>query len=249
MVKAQSDRPLLVAHRGASYAYPENTMAAFDAALAEGADGLELDLQLSADGVPVVFHDDTLAKVGLPHARVRDFKLSDLQAMDVGDWFGTAPARMPTLDEVLDAYGDKTRLYLELKKSERSSARQAQLARAVAGRLTSCSDAANIYILSFSARLLNAMLVAYPQARCVRSADNRWTLPLIRPQLSKLAGVCVNIDAFGEHASSGLATLGKPLLAYTCNRPEQLRHAQHLGVKHIISDYPRRSIEWLQANP
>lgn len=249
MVEASTGDPWVVAHRGASHAYPENTRAAFDAALAEGAHGIELDLQLSADGVPVVFHDDRLDKLGLPRARICDFSLADLQTMDVGRWFGAAPARMPTLDEVLDTYAAKTRLYLELKKSERSRARQVQLAQAVARRVAARAGTSEIYILSFSARLLSGVLAAHPQARCVRSADNRWSLPLIRPQLPKLAGVCINIDAFVAHKSSRIMVLNKPLLAYTCNLPEQLQHARNLGIRHIISDYPRRSIEWLHANP
>ena len=55
-----ADRPLIIGHRGASADAPENTLAAFALALEQGADGIELDVQLCADGVPVVMHDDTV---------------------------------------------------------------------------------------------------------------------------------------------------------------------------------------------
>ena len=113
----------VIAHRGASHGWPENTEVAFDQALAEGADGIELDLQLSADGMPVVFHDDRLGKLGHPLKHVRNFTLAQLQAMDAGRWFGAAPARMLTLDEVLEGYAHKTRLYLEVKHTEHRPAR------------------------------------------------------------------------------------------------------------------------------
>lgn len=222
-------------------------MAAFDAALHEGADGIEFDLQLCADGIPVVFHDHTLAKLGRPRACVSDFSLDELQTMDAGRWFGATPARIPTLDEVLQAYAGETRLYIELKKVGRKPVQQ-QLVQAVVNRIKRCVNPYEIFILSFSGRLLNAVLDDFPQAQCVRSADTRWALPLVRRQLRHLSGVCVNIDAFGSAATDTLAALKKPLMAYTCNHSEQLRQALKLEVRHIITDYPQRSIAWLREN-
>ena len=64
-LKESSRRPWIVAHRGAGREAPENTRAAFDAALAHGVAGLEFDVQLSRDGVPVIYHDRTLARIGV----------------------------------------------------------------------------------------------------------------------------------------------------------------------------------------
>ena len=78
--------PRVIAHRGASATHPENTLAAFDAALAEGCDGLELDLQLSRDGVPVVYHDRTLRKAGGGARAVHQADWVEITRLDAGRW-------------------------------------------------------------------------------------------------------------------------------------------------------------------
>src|SRR4026208_948606 len=79
--------PLIIGHRGASAGAPENTMAAFRAAIAAGADGIEFDVRLSRDGVPVVIHDSTLRRTGGLPQRIADLTVSELAAVDVGSWF------------------------------------------------------------------------------------------------------------------------------------------------------------------
>lgn len=79
--------PLIMGHRGASAVAPENTMAAFREAIAVGADGIEFDVRLTLDGVPVVIHDSTLHRTaGLPQ-RISDLTSSELKSIDVGSWF------------------------------------------------------------------------------------------------------------------------------------------------------------------
>src|ERR1051325_11314997 len=79
--------PLIIGHRGASAVAPENTMASFREAIAAGADGIEFDVRLTRDGVPVVIHDSTLHRTaGLPQ-RIADITSSELKTIDVGSWF------------------------------------------------------------------------------------------------------------------------------------------------------------------
>lgn len=79
--------PLIIGHRGASAVAPENTMASFREAIAVGADGIEFDVRLTRDGVPVVIHDSTLHRTaGLPE-RVADLTWSEIRSVDVGSWF------------------------------------------------------------------------------------------------------------------------------------------------------------------
>src|SRR5687767_5965470 len=86
--------PLIIAHRGASAHAPENTLAAFQAAIEGGADGIEFDLQLAKDGVPVVIHDDDLKGTASRDQRVRDLTSRQLGKIDVGSWFNaTHPKR------------------------------------------------------------------------------------------------------------------------------------------------------------
>ena len=79
--------PLIIGHRGSSALAPENTMAAFALALEEGADGVEFDVRLARDGVPVVIHDATLERTALRKGRPEDFDSARLQELDAGTWF------------------------------------------------------------------------------------------------------------------------------------------------------------------
>jgi len=113
------DRPLNFAHRGASYEAPENTLAAFLLAAELGADGVELDVQLSKDGEIVVIHDFDLESSTNGSGPVRERTLSELKDLDAGAWFdpGYAGQQIPTLQEVIDAVGHRLLLNIELKTS------------------------------------------------------------------------------------------------------------------------------------
>ncbi len=112
--------PLVIAHRGASSEAPENTRTAFLKALARSADGIETDVQLSADGIPVLWHDDDLAKIGLPGHRIEGFSFKDLRGMDFTGWFsGTkTPDPLPSLAEFVEEFAPLTRLLIEIKRRE-----------------------------------------------------------------------------------------------------------------------------------
>jgi len=99
--------PLIIGHRGASAAAPENTIAAFREAIAVGADGIEFDVRLTRDGVPVVIHDRSLQRTArLPH-RIADLTWSELQPLD---------QTVPSLDELLTLFeSNKLLMYLEIK--------------------------------------------------------------------------------------------------------------------------------------
>ena len=109
-------QPVIFAHRGASAHAPENTLAAFELALAQQADALELDVKLSADGHVVVIHDATVDRTTNGHGRVRDLSLADLKKLDAGSFFSQAFAgeNIPTLDEVFESFGKRTFINVEL---------------------------------------------------------------------------------------------------------------------------------------
>ncbi len=110
-------RPLNFGHRGANVAAPENTLAAFQKARELGADGIELDVMLCADGEPVVIHDFTVDRTTNGRGRVEELPLAQLKALDAGGWFGPefAGERIPTLREVLEWAADELLLNIELK--------------------------------------------------------------------------------------------------------------------------------------
>jgi glycerophosphoryl diester phosphodiesterase len=96
--------PLVFAHRGASAHAPENTLAAFDTALRQGAHAIELDAKLSADGQVVVIHDATVNRTTDGKGRVSNMELAALRALDAGSFFSDQfrSERIPTLDEVFE---------------------------------------------------------------------------------------------------------------------------------------------------
>ncbi len=115
-----SPGPLLtgvVAHRGASYDAPENTLAALDRAWALGAESCEIDVRVTADGAVVVIHDATTARTGGVDRPVSGQTLAELQALDVGGWKGPgfAGQRVPTLAQALATVPRGRMLFVEIK--------------------------------------------------------------------------------------------------------------------------------------
>ncbi|MFQ5613456.1 MAG: glycerophosphodiester phosphodiesterase, partial [Anaerolineae bacterium] len=109
--------PLNLAHRGASHAAPENTMVAFRLAAELGADGLEVDVQLSRDGEAVVIHDADVSRTTQGRGRVGDLSLDQIRALDAGSHKGGefAGEGVPTLAQVLEELGQRLLLNIELK--------------------------------------------------------------------------------------------------------------------------------------
>jgi glycerophosphoryl diester phosphodiesterase len=121
--------PLIIGHRGSSAAAPENTLAAFGRAFDDGADGIELDVRLASDGVPVVIHDATLRRTGLVRDEIAQMTSAQLAKADVGSWFNRAQPSLardeyarefvPTLESVfqlvLDRNPNEFTIYIELK--------------------------------------------------------------------------------------------------------------------------------------
>jgi len=114
---SQLTRPAIIAHRGASRYAPENTLAAFHMAVEQGAEALELDVALSAEGEVVILHDDTVDRTTDGTGRVGALTLADLKRLDAGSFFSPAfrGERIPTLAEVLEAVGHKILINIELK--------------------------------------------------------------------------------------------------------------------------------------
>lgn len=108
--------PTVFAHRGASAYAPENTLAAFELALRQGADAIELDAKLTKDGQVVVFHDQTIERTTGGTGRVKDLTLAELRKLDAGSHFDVAfqGELIPTLDEVFKAVGQLTYINVEL---------------------------------------------------------------------------------------------------------------------------------------
>ena len=111
------DDSQITAHRGASGAAPENTMAAIEGGIADSADFIEIDVQETSDGVVIVAHDSDFMKTSGDPTKIWEATYADLSELDIGSWFGPefADQRVPTLAEVLDTCRGKVGVNIELK--------------------------------------------------------------------------------------------------------------------------------------
>lgn len=225
-------RPFIWAHRGASKFAPENTMAAFSAAVELGADGLELDIHLSRDGIPVVIHDESLERTTDGQGLVADASLKQLQQLDAGGWFSPEFMRapLPTLAEVLSAFTGKLSLNLELKEFSTGVE--------VLSLLRQHPDA-EIIISSFDYDLLKGLRSldeALPLA--VLFDDGNWR------QAVRFAN---EISACAFHPADNLVCrrmlsacrkVGLPVSVWTVDRPEQARSLVRMGVSGFFTNDP-----------
>lgn len=164
MTFLESARPLVFAHRGGCALGPENTLAAFDLGMAAGADGLELDVHLSADGVAVVHHDATLDRTTSASGPLRYRTAAELARVDAGCRYaagGGFPFKdqgvgIPTLAEVLDRYPD-TRIIVEMKVDA------AEMGEAVAGDVRRAGAAERVCAAGYGARSTAAARAALPE--------------------------------------------------------------------------------------
>jgi glycerophosphoryl diester phosphodiesterase len=254
MLQAGTYPPWVVAHRGASEACPENTLAAIRAAAAmPGVRAIEFDVQLSRDEVVVVAHDETLERLNGDVRAIRDLTWDELQQVDAGSWKNPAFAgeRIPRLEEVLESV-DGPALFIEIKvhPADREAGRHYRLGECVlqclAGWQGECA------ILSFDRDVLFRISTLDAEAALVLNADDPtvvdgWRGIGGKSELNTISSICATIDMdvmlLSEFIAGPIHAAGFALLTFTCNDEERLSRALAAGVNGIISDRP----DWLAA--
>ena len=244
-----SERPLVFAHRGGSALAPENTLAAFDRGLALGADGLELDVQLSRDGVVVVHHDLLLDRTTNLRGLVAQRTAEELSRADAGWHFqaeGQYPYRghgcaVPTLAEVLARYPG-VRVIIELKGSH------PDLGRAVVDVIRAADAIERVCVGSFDLRGLQTVRALEPAlATSAARTETAWTLlrvwcgrslgptPFAGFQVPERSGrmrvVSPRFVATAHRAGLGVQV-------WTVNQPETAHRLLGYGVDALITDRP-----------
>jgi glycerophosphoryl diester phosphodiesterase len=233
----------VIAHRGASRDCPENTLAAFDEALRQGADGIELDVQLSRDGVPVVHHDRTLARAGGGRRRVAQLDVAELASLDPGSRVERRfrGERLPTLEAVLDRFGGRTLLLIEIKTREGrgGGARHERLARAVARLVRERKLERHTLALSFDLDALAACADEAPRLGALLNLDPPRRLgSTLRESLGWLHGLSADVRGLTPGFGAELRSAGRPLYVYTCNTERAVARALAAGAAGIMSDRP-----------
>lgn len=240
--------PWVIAHRGASADFPENTHPAFEQAVSLPIDAMELDLQLSRDGVPIVWHDRTLKKAGRPLRRVRGLAAAEIARLDAGAWRGEkfAGTAIATLDEVLERYAQKTPLMLEIKLRGglRSLRQHRKLAETVVRRVVATGLSERVFILSFGLSVLESAMAVAPELRYVLNLKEPPVMSesFIR-RIDPLYALCQKVQGLDAAQVQAVHRMNKPVLTYTVNDEATLRRALNAGADGLLSARPA----WLHS--
>lgn len=232
--------PKVIGHRGAAAHAPENTLAGFLRAAQLGARWVELDVQLTADGVPVVFHDDGLERTTDGEGRLLETSLVQLRRLDAGARFAPqfAGERVPTLAEALTTIaGAGLGVCLEIKAGEARGAVTAERAIAVA-RQQWPANAPTPLVSSFA---LTALAVAaeaapeWPRGYLLDRLGLGWA---DRARRLGCASLHVNEAVLDEQSVRTIKDAGFGLLAYTVNDRQRARRLWGWGVDGLFTDRP-----------
>jgi glycerophosphoryl diester phosphodiesterase len=228
------------AHRGASAAAPENTMAAFRAAAAAGADGIELDVHLSRDGVPVVIHDETVERTTDGRGAVARMGLAQLQQLDAGAWFAPAFAgeTVPTLEAVFAWAAHRLRLNVEIKAVSAGLA-VVELLRAY--------PQVRVLISSFDHTLLEQLRWQNPDLPLGFLVDSRfWRRAVLRAVGCRAESVHPRFDLLSRPLLADCQRHGLAVHCWTVDRPDLCSSLRRQGVAGVFTNDPDRIVRHLR---
>lgn len=230
----------IMAHRGASAAAPENTIAAIERAIDSGAHWVEIDVQETADDRIVVIHDSDLKKVGGSALKVAESTVTELQGVDIGSWFGTefADERVPTLEQVLELCRGRIGVNIELKYY----GRERQLERRVAEIVEAAGMTGQVMFMSLN----------YAGVQTLRRLRPDWTVGLLSSiALGNLAQLDVDFLALNGRAASRhlirqAHRSGKRVMVWTVNDAVAMASMIGRGADALITDEPALAVSVLE---
>jgi glycerophosphoryl diester phosphodiesterase len=255
---ATTDSTVLnIGHRGASGYAPEHTIPAYDLALEQGADYIEIDLQMTKDGVLVALHDDTLdrtadAPEGVPKrfcsGPVIKRTLEQIKMCDVGSWFGPeyAGEQIPTLEEIFQRYGTSVNYYIETKNPEAAPGMEEELLRLmeVYKLIEPAEDNWQVLIQSFSAESLMTIHEMNEDLPLIQLFSSTETSKTIRDQLDLVSTYAVGIGPSMTDVDAALVEAAHALCLdvhpYTVNEKDDMRALIDLGVDGMFTNFPDR---------
>ena len=251
-------RPLIIGHRGASAVAPENTIAAFETAIESGADGIEFDVRLASDGVPVIIHDDTLTRTAGRPQKVDSLSAAELQRTNVGSWFSRAlrlqpdpffEQMVPTLQQLLDLFAEnRAILYLEMKSE---ASRRVELATACCALLQTNSFIDRTVVECFDLAAIQIVKSIDPKIRTAALFEPRISSPLSLRSSERLIDLAreVSADEIALHHTLVKKRLvdkahrdGLKVVVWTVDKPEWLGRAHHLRLDGLITNDPTRMV-------
>jgi glycerophosphoryl diester phosphodiesterase len=230
-------RSLVFGHRGARGDTPMNTIPAFEMALQQGADGVELDVHLSRDGYPIILHDFTVDSTTDGSGRAADMTLAQLKELDAGGWYGEAfrATRIPTLDEVFEAVGQQLIINVEIKSNSWKTTGCEQV---VADRIRQFGLESRVVISSFDPMALRRFRHIMPEVPIgyLYERATRWLRPLMLGLQHEARHP--HYTMIDRRFMAWAKGKGYRVHTWTVNEAEQARRLHDLGVDILITDHP-----------
>ncbi len=242
--------PAVVGHRGYRARFPENTLVSFSAAVAAGADMIELDVTLSKDRGVVVIHDDTLDRTTSGSGIVRETPLHELRRLDAGTWFDNrfSAEPLPTLEETLALVATSGVLVnIEIKSTAwETDAPEDAIERQVVAMIRRMQLIDTVLVSSFHPGFLEniAALPVHPEYALI---TNR-TVP------HDIVDLCTRLNVFSWHPHheslkqsdiEAMHQSGIHVFPYTVNNPEDMIRLVEMGVDGIVTDDPELAVSCL----
>jgi glycerophosphoryl diester phosphodiesterase len=248
-VNTVSRQPLVYAHRGANNGAPENTLAAFFLAQQQGADGIEMDVKLTADGEVVIMHDQTVDRTTDGHGKLRNFRLAELRRLDAGSWFDSEfhGERVPTLTEIFEMLKDGILYDIELTNYGTPFD---NLLEKVLALVQKYGLEKNVMVSSFFPNNISHFRRLAPAipggvialrglaGALSRSFVGRWFAPR--------AVIPVHLDVTQAYIRTQ-KTLGRKVIPWTVNDPADMQRLVAWGVDGLITDVPELARKTLEA--
>jgi glycerophosphoryl diester phosphodiesterase len=229
-------RPLIFGHRGASAHATENTLAAFERAARDGADGVELDVLCCRSGEVVVFHDDDLARLAGRPERVAGLPWPVLRRIGLRGGGG-----IPLLDEAFEACGPSLLVNVELKSAGIFDRDLPRLVAGVGQSLRRCKSETRVIVSSFDPRAVGLWKLAHPEVPCALLFEaggplalaRALALPLLRPAAAHPEASLCRPDLVRRWHD-----VGYRVNTWTVDDPARLRALAAMGVDGIIANDP-----------
>ncbi|HEX8178113.1 MAG TPA: glycerophosphodiester phosphodiesterase family protein [Pyrinomonadaceae bacterium] len=256
--------PLIIGHRGAAAVAPENTLVSFARAFADGADGIEFDVRLARDQVPVVIHDATLRRTAARPGFVAAHTAAELAAIDVGSWFNRrfracaradyTQARIPTLAQVLAlAQTHAGVFYVELK-CERGGGDARRLAARVVETVHEHGAQARVVIESFNLTAVAEVRRLAPHLPTAALFERRLARPfpttralLARARACGAHELALHHTLVNARTAAAARHAGFAIVVWTVDNPARLGRLISLGVRAVITNDPARMMAQLAA--
>ena len=227
----------VIAHRGYSSEFPENTMAAFKGACGLGVDYIELDVQLSKDGIPVLFHDTDMKRLTGEKGLIADYTYEELQAFEVGSWFhdGFAEERIPTLQQALEYIAtQECKVYLELKDCGQVPGFENSVVEVVHN--TEMQD--RVVYASFNYEYLKKIKeLDYNSKILYNTTSDKKTM--VQDYPAEFYGL--NLESATADLIAAIHEAGKMAFTWTVTTPEEMTNLIEMGIDGIVTNDPGRA--------